>query len=66
MQSKLEELWLEIRQDLFNRSDNLAEHFEFLDQQPKIFPGLASKQGFVGVGLARLRDSCSQSRTFCV
>eukprot|EP00439_Symbiodinium_sp_Y106_P072976 s725_g13.t1 len=26
-------------EDLFNRSDNLAEHFEFLDQQPKIFPG---------------------------
>ena len=36
-----------VRQDLFNRSDNLAEHFEFLDQQPKIFPGLASMQGFV-------------------
>ncbi|CAE7325087.1 Tap2, partial [Symbiodinium pilosum] len=26
-------------EDVFNRSDNLAEHFEFLDQQPKIFPG---------------------------
>eukprot|EP00913_Durusdinium_trenchii_P032450 g30381.t1 len=25
--------------DLFNTSDSLAEHFEFLDQQPKIFPG---------------------------
>ncbi len=28
-------------QDMFNASDNLAEHFEFLDQQPKIFPGEA-------------------------
>ena len=27
-------------QDIFNISDNLAEHFEFLDQQPKVFPGL--------------------------
>ncbi|CAK9116013.1 unnamed protein product [Durusdinium trenchii] len=26
-------------EDLFNTSDSLAEHFEFLDQQPKIFPG---------------------------
>ena len=29
-------------QDMFNASDNLAEHFEFLDQQPKIFPGETS------------------------
>ena len=28
-------------QDMFNASDNLAEHFEFLDQQPKVFPGWA-------------------------
>ena len=26
---------------MFNASDNLAEHFEFLDQQPKVFPGWA-------------------------
>ncbi|CAJ1400620.1 unnamed protein product [Effrenium voratum] len=26
-------------EDIFNISDNLAEHFEFLDQQPKVFPG---------------------------
>lgn len=26
-------------EDMFNASDNLAEHFEFLDQQPKVFPG---------------------------
>eukprot|EP00930_Biecheleria_cincta_P020784 TRINITY_DN15556_c2_g1_i2.p1 TRINITY_DN15556_c2_g1~~TRINITY_DN15556_c2_g1_i2.p1 ORF type:complete len:637 (-),score=140.43 TRINITY_DN15556_c2_g1_i2:157-2067(-) len=44
-------------EDLFNKSDNLAEHFEFLDQQPKIFPGthagpVVGRVEFQGVSFA--------------
>ena len=38
-------------QDMFNASDNLAEHFEFLDQQPKIFPGEAIDACWCSTGI---------------
>jgi len=31
-------------EELFSMSDNLTEHFEFLDQQPKVFPGAYAGQ----------------------